>query len=190
MRPGPRTRALALVASFGVVAGTLGCATLLDNGKKSRDLEEERADVVRRYEVARARLAARQEREHSRMEQKHEAEAARLDKELVTLLNESGADLRAVQARIEAERRVFRADSLARLEVIDARVEQIIEESTGGAELLVALEELGAQRVAVQQGLEALDLVSDDAWFEARRTVSNQIGVLARSVEALDRAEL
>lgn len=183
------TRSSLVIAASLVVAATLGCATI-DNGQKSRNLEEERADVVRRYEVARARLAARQEREHSRMEQKHEAEAAQLDKQLVTSLNESGADLRAVQARIEAERRVFRADSLARLEVIDARVERIIAQSSGGEELLLALEELGAQRAAVQQGLEALDLVSDDAWFEARRTVSNQIGVLARSVEALDRAEL
>jgi hypothetical protein len=176
-----------LVSALGALAP--GCATT-NPGEKSQALEESRADVVRRYEVERARLAARQEREHSRMEIRHEAEAARLDKELVSILNDSGEDLRQVQARIVAERRIFRADSLARLQKIDSRVEEIVERSRGGLELLIALEELGAQRAAIQEGLEALDLVSDEVWFDARRTVSNQIGVLARGVEALDRAEL
>lgn len=165
------------------------CATAND-GQRTQTLVQERLDVVRAYEVERADLEARQEREHSRMEQRHELEQAELDEELIAALNESGRDLREVQARLAAARRIFSVDAAARLQRIDARVEQIVEGSNGTAELIQALAELGAQRAAIQQGLDALDLVGDDAWFQARRAVWKEIGSLDRDVDALDRADL
>lgn len=165
------------------------CATAND-GQRTQTLVQERLDVVRAYEVERADLEARQEREHSRMEQRHELEQAALDEELIAALNESGRDLREVQARLAAARRIFSVDAAARLQRIDARVEQIVEQSSVTTELIQALAELGAQRAAIQQGLDALDLVGDDAWFQARRAVWKEIGSLDRDVDALDRADL
>lgn len=171
------------------LAWTTGCAAVgaaSDPGRRSAALEQSRLDVVRQYEVERARLAARQEREHAHMEMRHEAEASALDAALVTSLNASGRDLRELEARLEAERRVFLADARARLRMIDARVEQLVETGQFHDGFIQRLEELGVQRAAIEIGLHALDLVTDASWLEARRLVSNEIGDLARRVESLD----
>lgn len=173
----------AVIVALGFMTG---CATLLDSGWRTEPWHVNHMDDVGVYEAQRARLAARQEREHARMEVRHEAEAAALDAQLIAALNDSGRRLRELEVRRLAERRMFLADSRARLRLIDARVAAMVTDALLDDGVVQTLEELGNQRAAIELGLHALDLVGDAAWLDARRAVSGEIGSLARGVESLN----
>lgn len=97
----------------------------------------------------------------------------------------SGGITSQMPDEVVRERRDFRTDALARLQRVEDRV-RTLEKEGASREDQARIRELKSEHKSLQSQITALDRVSDDAWFQAKENVDDQLVSLERSVDDLD----
>jgi hypothetical protein len=98
----------------------------------------------------------------------------------------SGGIIGQTSDELNQDRRDHRTDVMARLQRIEERVRTIERDIAVGDVNQAELRDLKAQHKSLQAQVQALDRVTDEAWFTAKDNVDDQLVSLERRLENLD----